>query len=142
MGCVREDINMSGLRIFQGRREMAEAMDHAAAGGRALWVIPAKALVPPHAPQCFREAARRGEDMGKLFDQNARRLRTLALELGVKRVVIDRPGLRGQHVDLVGGPLRKAKALAGLTAMEEARQVLKDMGELEAAPVPRQQGGV
>lgn len=91
--------------------EIDEALAHAAAGGQSLHlhrVIPDRAK----APRCFVQAVDRGEDIAHLFDLDRARLVRTARELGVKVVYVDRDGTDRQHVDLVGKPLRKAKALA------------------------------
>jgi hypothetical protein len=56
--------------------------------------------------RCFRGAP----EIGKLFDQDARRLIETARSLGVNKVKIDHLGRPGQHVDLCGAPLRRAIA--------------------------------
>ncbi len=89
------------MKLF-ARRELRSALAHAAAGGQALLV---HAWGGPSRYGCFNGAS----VIGKLLDQDRARLVATARRLGVRRIVVDRPGQRGQHVDLVGGPLAKAK---------------------------------
>ena len=90
--------------------EIREALAHAAGGGQALHlhrVIPCRR----HAPRCFVQAVDRGEDIAHLFDQDAERLVETALRLGVRVTYIHHRGQPAQHIDLCGGPLRRAMAL-------------------------------
>lgn len=87
--------------------EIREAQDYADAGGQALHTH--QIIVNRRkSPKCFLDAVERGEDIAHLFDRDAARLRRTATELGVRIVLIEREGERGQHVDLCGKPLRKA----------------------------------
>jgi hypothetical protein len=97
------------MRRF-GPKEVREAKAHAMAGHQALHLH--RHLGDRRtAPRVFVEAFDRGEFFAHLFDQDAARLIATARELGVRVVLIeDRFGPR-QHVDLCGGPLRKALAL-------------------------------
>lgn len=98
------------MKTFQCR-EVEEAIAHAGRGGQALHlhrVIPDRRA----APRCFVAAVDRGEDIAHLFDLDEVRLVATARRLGVRVVKIDRPGTARQHVDLCGGPLRKAIAEA------------------------------
>ncbi len=98
------------MRIFKSS-EVEEAIAYAAAGGQALHLhrfIGDRAK----APSCFVRAVERGEDIAHLFDLDERRLRTTATALGVNVVFIDKHGTPRQHIDLCGGPLRKAKIMA------------------------------
>lgn len=100
------------MRIFQ-QREVQEAQAHAAAGGQALHLhrcIPD----PSTAPRCFVQAVDRGEAIAHLFDKDARRLELTVRRLGVRVVVIEHRGKPGQHVDLCGAPLQRARAMADL----------------------------
>lgn len=96
------------MRHF-GQREVREALQHAASGGQALHVWdpgPSAAARWPKAPAIFLKH----RPWAHLFDQNSSRLVETARRLGVRRVVIDRRGGRGQHVDLCGAPLERAIA--------------------------------
>lgn len=104
------------LRVFEFR-EIEEAVAYAAAGGFAVHlhrVIVNRAK----APRCFVQAVDRGEDIAHLFGQDEPALVALVRRLGVKVVVVERRGTPNQHVDLVGGPLRKAIEMAARTAAE------------------------
>ena len=90
------------MRLFQ-LREIEEAYAHAANGGQALH-MGGSAAGYPGAPACFRQAG----TFAHLIDMNADRLQRTARSLGVRVVVAERPGRRGQHVDLCGQPLRRA----------------------------------
>jgi len=90
--------------------QVDEAIAHAAAGGQALHCH--RIIVDyDKAPRCFVRAVQRGEDIAHLFDQNRERLERTARMLGVNIVVVEHAGKPGQHVDLCGGPLRKAKGM-------------------------------
>jgi hypothetical protein len=84
-----------------------DALAHAASGGQSLEVWDKSYTYGPRAPRCFR-----GKDFCKLYDQDAERLAATARRLGVNVVKIDRPGQPSQHLDLVGGPMRRALAEA------------------------------
>lgn len=90
--------------------ELPEALAFAAAGGQALHLH--QIIVDERkAPRCFVRAVARGEQIAHLFDQDEARLIATARRLGVNVVVVEHRGEEGQHVDLCGGPLRKAMAL-------------------------------
>lgn len=90
--------------------QVDEAIAHAAAGGQALHLH--RIIVDrKKAPRCFVAAVDRGEHIAHLFDLDEVRLIATAKRLGVRVIVVDRPGTDRQHIDLCGGPLRKAKAL-------------------------------
>jgi len=97
------------MKIFQ-QREVEEAKQHALEGGQALHL---HRIIGDWdaAPSCFKRAIERGEDIAHLFDQDELRLVATVKKLGVKVVVVEHPGTPRQHVDLCGGPLKKAKAL-------------------------------
>lgn len=90
-------------------RQVREALAYAADGGQALHVWdpgPDAAARYPKAPAVFL----RNRPWAHLFDQNPDRLYRTAKRLGVRRVVVERRGGRGQHVDLCGKPLDRALA--------------------------------
>lgn len=97
------------MRKFAARDVVAAKL-HAVDGGQALHLHRA---IPDRrrAPAAFVVAVDRGEWIAHLFDRDAARLRATAARLGVRRVVVERPGQPGQHVDLCGMPLRRAIAL-------------------------------
>lgn len=88
-------------------REVAAAKAHALAGGQALHLHRIIAN-PRTAPQVFKRAVARGEAIAHLFDADRGRLETTARRLGVRVVRVEHPGTPRQHVDLCGGPLRRA----------------------------------
>lgn len=91
-------------------REIREAEAYANNGGQALHchrIIVNKDT----APRCFVNAVARGEDIAHLFDRDYARLVLTARKLGVKKIVVEYVGHEGQHIDLCGGPLKKALAL-------------------------------
>ena len=92
------------MRVFT-YGEIEEALQHAADGGQALHLFDPRPFCKPSTPSCFKRAS----EAGHLFDRDNRRLVETARRLGVRIVHIDRAGGSGQHVDLVGAPLRKAK---------------------------------
>ena len=94
------------IRRFQ-EHEIEAAIRYAVSGGQALHLhtcIPD----PDRAPRCFVDAVNRGEFIAHLYDQNAVRLEMTASLLGVRVILIEKRGTIHQHVDLCGGPLRKA----------------------------------
>ena len=82
-----------------------KAIDYAREGGQALHVFPA--YKEPRAPAVFKQY----REWGHLIDQNKERLIKTARWLGVRVIKVDREGNRGQHIDLCGKPLERAKAL-------------------------------
>lgn len=83
------------------------AKNYALAGGQSLLLHPSAWCVTA-GPSCFR-----GQGViGKLMDQDVDRLTATARRLGVRRIVVDRPGQPEQHVDLCGAPLRRAMEAA------------------------------
>ena len=87
--------------------DVQEAKNWAAGGGQALHTH-SIIVDRSRAPSCFVRAVDRGEKIAHLFDQDRDRLERTVRGLGVKVVVVERRGEPGQHVDLCGGPLRKA----------------------------------
>lgn len=83
------------------------AETHALEGGQALHVWDPGPDGWPGAPQVFL----RNRPWAHLFDQNLERLKKTAKKLGVRVVVVGHQGKIGQHIDLCGGPLKKAIAL-------------------------------
>lgn len=91
-------------------RQLAEAEAFAAGGGQALHLH--NVIVDrSKAPSCFVRAVDRGEDIAHLFDQDHERLVATAKKLGVRVIQIEYMGQPRQHIDLCGGPLKKALAL-------------------------------
>jgi hypothetical protein len=95
------------VRLF--KKSVRKALEHAAEGGQALHVFPATRELRRRAPLPFK----RTDEWGHLFDQDRERLIKTARALGVRVVVVDRRDTPYQHIDLCGGPLRKAMALCG-----------------------------
>lgn len=96
------------MKLFQ-LRELQAARDFAAAGGQALHLMPADFVAgvasARKSPSCFRG----GREAAHLFDQDEVRLRATARRLGVKVLQVEKAGTPSQHIDLVGGPLNRAK---------------------------------
>jgi len=91
------------MRRF-GHKQICEAVDFALQGGQALHVWDGTGWARPGTPACFT----RTRLWAHLLDQDAARLEAMARRLGVRVVVIQCRGLRGQHVDLCGRPLALA----------------------------------
>jgi hypothetical protein len=107
-------------RIFQ-LREIEAAYQFAADGGQALHLMPESfAHLRTDTPSCFKG---RGE-IAHLFDQNLERLTRTARSLGVRIIKVERQGSRGQHIDLCGGPLARARTQfsAGASTEPHLRQ--------------------
>lgn len=88
--------------------EIKAALDFADAGAQALHIWNPDIRDWPEAPACFK---RNGKEWGHLIDLDAERLVATARFMGVRVIAVSRRGLPGQHIDLCGGPLRKAKKL-------------------------------
>lgn len=91
------------MEMFE-KRGLLDAYKYAENGGQALHVYKAMTAQFPDAPRCFKNS----REWGHLLDQDEDRLRDTARKLGVKRIVVGKRGTKRQHVDLCGGPLRKA----------------------------------
>ncbi|AHF94593.1 hypothetical protein OPIT5_29380 [Opitutaceae bacterium TAV5] len=93
------------IRIFQ-QHEIHAALEHATSGGQALHLMSGRwAYLRPDTPGCFK--GRR--EIAHLFDQDKARLVATARRLGVRVILIERPGTQRQHIDLCGRPLERAK---------------------------------
>lgn len=83
-------------------QKVTEGLQVAADGGQALHIH--------DMTQDGHPFFKRFKQAGHLFDLNSRRLMATASRLGVKCIVVHHQGKPGQHVDLCGGPLRRALA--------------------------------
>ena len=110
------------MKIFT-THEIREAWAHAAAGGQALHLMTGEWAKGWGGPACFRRAAAAGEAFAHLFDQSPARLTFTAIQLGVRRVFIHHEGTDRQHVDLCGGPLRRAIRQAEAEDAEQAKSL-------------------
>jgi hypothetical protein len=88
------------MRAFE-RGQSNEAMLYAAEGGQGLHVYPALGM---NAPLCFK----RSKQWAHLYDMDTKRLISTAKQLGVRVIVVHYRGHPNQHIDLCGGPLKKA----------------------------------
>lgn len=95
------------IKLFQ-HNEAKAAMDFADNGARPCTCGILIVRDCPEAPSCFKRSA---SEWGHLCDMDVHRLVSTARSLGVVVIVVSRRGMRGQHIDLCGGPLRKAKEL-------------------------------
>lgn len=113
------------MRVFF-TLEVDEAIAHAAAGFQALHL---HRIIPDRrrAPRCFVAAVDRGEPIAHLFDQDRLRLLATVRKLGVREVYVHRDGTPRQHVDLVGGPLKKAYALLDADQADKLAAVLASL---------------
>lgn len=94
------------MRAFTSE-QVPEAIQHSLDGGQALHVWDGHAKWPTDGvPAPFK----RHRWWGHLLDQDAARLVRTARRLGVRRIVVGQRGERGQHVDLCGRPLERARA--------------------------------
>ena len=99
---------MGDIKIFKAH-QVAEAVAHAARGGRAVHL---HRVCGPGAPTCFRRNVKAGKDIAHLFDQDVDRLVATVKRIGVRVVVVERRGTDRQHVDLCGSPLGRLLAWA------------------------------
>lgn len=98
--------------------ELREAMAYADSGGQALHLH--KIIGDKHkAPKCFVAAVKRGEFIAHLIDQDKTRLVAIVKKLGVNIIVVEREGTPSQHIDLCGGPLKKAIAMCEVLNVKE-----------------------
>jgi hypothetical protein len=95
------------IKLFQ-HNEAEAAMDFADEGGQALHLWNPDVRGWPEAPTCFKRSCK---EWGHLLDRDIDRLIATARSLGIVVIAVSRRGMRGQHIDLCGGPLRKAKGL-------------------------------
>lgn len=113
------------MRVF-GTREVEAAVAYALAGNLALHlhrIIPNRAT----APRCFVAAIDRGEPISHLFHQSELVLLATARKLGVRVTHIDRRGTDRQHIDLCGGPLRRAFALLDADQADKLAEILASL---------------
>jgi hypothetical protein len=100
------------MRRFE-EREVHEALSFAATGGQALHLH--RIIVNwARAPRCFVKEVEAGRPIAHLFDQDEARLKATAKRFGVNVLLVERRGEPGQHIDLCGGPLKKAVAACEL----------------------------
>lgn len=101
--------------------ELKEALAHTAAGGQALHLH--RIIVDRRkAPKCFVRDVDAGKDIAHLFDQDEKRLRLTAKQLGVRVLVVEHMGTDGQHIDLCGAPLRKAITLCSQSPLLQRQE--------------------
>ena len=106
------------LRAFR-TLELNDAYKFASEGGAALHLH--NIIVNyQKAPKCFIRDVRAGKPIALVLNQ-------LAKQLGVKVILIEHPGQRGQHIDLCGAPLVKALALC--ENPEEAREIFASFAD-------------
>ena len=94
------------MRLFE-MREIKESLEYAESGGQALHLMSHSGGTYPNAPDCFR----RTSEFAHLIDMDKERLIATAKRLGVRVIKVSREGHEGQHIDLCGKPLAKAKAM-------------------------------
>lgn len=109
------------MKLFQ-ERELLAAYEHAKKGGQALHLFGSPGPYPG-APACFK----RSKEAGHLFDYDRHRLIRTAKRFGVRIIRIGRLGRQGQHIDLCGRPLEKAKAECEVTLFEENEAKMKEV---------------
>lgn len=94
------------MKLFP-QRELKGAYAHAASGGQALHVISGTfAYGRPGTPAVFKQR----DEIAHLIDDDYDRLWSTARRLGVRVIKVERIGRVGQHVDLCGKPLARARA--------------------------------
>ena len=89
------------MKLFE-ERELLAAYKYAKMGGQALHLFSGAGLYPG-APACFKKS----NEAAHLIDRH--RLIRTARRFGVRVIRISRMGQRGQHIDLCGMPLARAK---------------------------------
>jgi len=107
-------------------REVEEAIAYASSGGIAIHlhtIIPDRAT----APRCFVQAVDRGEPIAHVFCRDEAKLITLARQLGVRAIKIDRRGTVRSHIDLCSGPLWKALRMLDVADQIKLREILAKM---------------
>ena len=91
------------MRLF-AERQLLQAYDYAQQGGQALHLFSDPGVYPGY-PNCFK----RSREAAHLIDYNINRLIATARRLGVRVIKVGRKSQRGQHIDLCGKPLQRAK---------------------------------
>jgi len=94
------------MKLFT-ERQIKEAYEYARLGGQALHIF-SDPDIYPDCPNCFRY----GCEAAHLIDYDCTRLVKTARSLGVRVIKVGHKGLPGQHIDLCGRPLQKAKEMA------------------------------
>jgi len=114
MAVEKKERTAKGMKIFE-EMDIFAAYEHAESGGQAVHLCTG-AAAHSGAPKCFKKT----NVFAHLIDMNIERLKTTARRLGVNVIKVGRIGRRGQHIDLCGGPLRKAIELCRVAGMGEA----------------------
>jgi len=91
------------MKLFEERQLMG-AYEYARTGGQALHLFSDPGIWPG-CPKVFKKS----REAARLFDYNIGRLIATAKSLGVRVIKIGRKGRCGQHIDLCGKPLQRAK---------------------------------
>ena len=91
------------MKLFE-ELQLMEAYAYAKEGGQSLHLF-SNTGIYPGAPKCLK----RNREAAHLIDYNIGRLIATARRLGVRVIKIGRKGQRGQHIDLCGKPLQRAK---------------------------------
>ena len=102
MAVEKKERTAKGMKIFE-EMDIFAAYEHAESGGQAVHLCTG-AAAHSGAPKCFKKT----NVFAHLIDMNIERLKATARRLGVNVIKVGRIGRRGQHIDLCGGPLRKA----------------------------------
>src|SRR4030042_340467 len=92
------------MKIFE-EHQIKDAYAYAREGGQSLHLFSSPGVYPG-CPECFK----RIREAAHLIDYDTDRLISTAHLLGVRVIRVGRRGRRGQHVDLCGKPLMKAKS--------------------------------
>ena len=91
------------MELFK-EHQLAKAYIHAQKGGQALHFFSDPGIYSG-AQSCFK----RSRQAAHLIDNNIGRLIATAKRLGVRVINVDRKGRPGQHIDICGRPLQRAK---------------------------------
>ena len=94
------------MKLFE-ELQLMEAYAYAEQGGQTLHLFSDPGIYPG-APNCFK----RSREAAHLIDYDIDNLIATARRLGVRVIRIGRKGKRGQHIDLCGRPLQKARSEA------------------------------
>jgi hypothetical protein len=97
-----------GMKQFS-MMEQRKAIEHAASGGQALHL---------HTLNQGHPLFEKYPVIAHLFDQDIKRLQQTAYKLGVRVIKVERAGEPGQHVDLCGEPMERAKEMCMAPELE------------------------
>jgi hypothetical protein len=105
------------MRLFDGRHLVLnspefkamvfDTANYAEYLGQALFIFTGPKSPPINWPRLLRSESIWGRPLGMLFDTDRNRLKLLAIDLGLKRVIMINPKTKYQHIDLCAHALQR-----------------------------------